>query len=47
MSADDETFGNITKANLAFTALTGYKLLELKNRNVRALMPSIYAVHHD
>jgi len=43
ISAEDDRFGVITNVNLALSAILGYKKTEMLNRNVKVLMPLIYA----
>lgn len=47
ISAEDDSFGLITNANIQAAALLGYSKMELLNRNVKVLMPGVFAKYHD
>ncbi|KAL4470963.1 hypothetical protein ABPG72_013550 [Tetrahymena utriculariae] len=47
ISAEDDQFGIITNANLAASGALGYHKVEVINRNINAIMPYLYAQHHD
>lgn len=43
ISAEDDSFGSITNANLAASGLLGYTKMEIISRNVKVVMPYMYA----
>lgn len=47
ISAEDDSFGLIANVNLAAVSLSGYSKMEILNRNISLLMPSLYGKHHD
>ncbi|KRX02121.1 PAS domain [Pseudocohnilembus persalinus] len=47
ISAEDDSFALIQNLNQAACALLGYSKIEVLNRNVKAIMPQMYAQYHD
>ena len=47
VSGDPDKLGIITAINLACSSVFGYNKSELINRNIKLLMPTIYAKYHD
>ena len=47
ISAEDDSFGIITNINLQAAGLLGYTKMEVMNRNVKIVMPQLYAKYHD
>jgi hypothetical protein len=47
ISAEDDSFGLITNLNLQAAGALGYNKMEVLNRNVKLVMPLMYAKYHD
>ncbi|KRX05234.1 PAS domain [Pseudocohnilembus persalinus] len=47
MSAEDDSFCQIKNANLAAGCALGYSKIEIINRNIKVIMPHLYAQYHN
>lgn len=47
ISAEDDSFCQIKNANLSVEGLLGYSKIEVINRNIKVVMPNLYAQYHN